>query len=333
MPERRSHLRLRTAKGISVKTAEQLQRMLLRLWSPSIHTAPLRGTSSKAVSLRLHDFGRAQALPLFFSAPLACAQTSRLTVGLSADPVVKREPIFNIPGVIAALCGVLVLIHGARVFLLNERQDTEVLLLFAFIPARYDSTAAILGNQWPGGVGSEVWTFVTYSFLHADWTHLLVNSIWLLPFGSAVARRFGVTRFLLFFAATSAAGALAQLAGDSGGRFVMIGASAAISGMMAAAMRFAFQRGGPLGFWRDGDEQAYRVPALPLAGVVRDPRVIGFVVVWFGVNLIFGIGSLSLGNGDQPIAWQAHVGGFLAGLLLFGLFDPAGRDALTAPDS
>ena len=57
----------------------------------------------------------------------------------------------------------------------------------------------------------------------------------------------------------------------------MIGASAAISGMMAAAMRFAFQRGGPLGLRRSGDATDYRVPAVPLSGVLRDPRVLIFL--------------------------------------------------------
>ena len=68
----------------------------------------------------------------------------------------------------------------------------------------------------------------------------------------------------------------------------MIGASAAISGTMAAAMRFAFQRGGPLGFRRSGDDSAYRVPAIPLIVVLRDPRVLAFLVVWFGINMLFG---------------------------------------------
>ena len=103
----------------------------------------------------------------------------------------------------------------------------------------------------------------------------------------------------------------------------MIGASAAVSGLMAAAMRFAFQRGGPLGILRGGDEEAYRVPAIPLSAVLRDGRVLMFLVVWFGINILFGLGSLSISGGEQPIAWEAHIGGFLAGLLLFSWFDPA----------
>jgi membrane associated rhomboid family serine protease len=235
---------------------------------------------------------------------------------------VKREPLFNIPPVIVAVLAVLALVHAVRIYVLSEQLDIEFLLTFAFIPARYD-TSIVLGGVLPGGFGAQLWTFVTYSLIHADWTHFGVNAVWLLPFGSAVARRFGPLRFLVFFAVTAAAGAALHLATHAGEQAPVIGASAAISGTMAAAMRFAFQRGGPLGFWRQGDEAAYRVPAIPLAGVLRDPRVLAFVVVWFGINILFGLGSLPLTGSDQVVAWQAHIGGFLAGLLLFSWFDPA----------
>jgi membrane associated rhomboid family serine protease len=234
--------------------------------------------------------------------------------------VVKREPLFNIPPVVAATILVLALVHCARTFLLNEQQDIEFLLTFAFIPARYDSSV-VLGGALPGG-GADVWTFVTYAFIHANWTHLGINAVWLLPFGSAVARRFGPERFLSFFAVTAAAGAALHLATHAGEQFPMIGASAAISGTMAAAMRFAFQRGGPLGLLRGADERAYRVPAIPLSGVLRDPRVLLFLVVWFGINILFGLGSFPITGSEQPVAWQAHIGGFLAGLFLFSWFDP-----------
>jgi membrane associated rhomboid family serine protease len=237
------------------------------------------------------------------------------------DPHVKREPLFNVPGVVIALLAVLALIHAGRTLLLSEDQDIEFLLTFAFIPARYD-TSVVLGGPLPGGFGAEIWTFVTYALIHASWMHFIVNSIWLLPFGSALARRFGTVRFLAFFAVTAAAGAGMHLATNAGTQFPMIGASAALSGMMAAAMRFAFQHGGPLGMLRGDDEAAYRVPALSLIGVFSDPRVLIFLAVWFGMNIIFGLGSLPLIGGDQPIAWQAHIGGFLAGLILFSWFDP-----------
>jgi membrane associated rhomboid family serine protease len=234
---------------------------------------------------------------------------------------VKREPLLNVPTVVAALLALFALIHAVRTYLLTESQDIEVLLAFAFIPARYDSSVLVQG--WPGGLGADIWTFVTYSFLHANWMHFGVNAVWFLPFGSAVARRFGTLRFLAFFAVTSAAGAALHLATHAGEQFPMIGASAAISGTMAAAMRFAFQRGGPLGILRSGDDDAYRVPALPLSGVLRDSRVLLFLVVWFGVNIVFGVGTFPSLTGGESVAWQAHIGGFFAGLLLFAWFDRA----------
>jgi len=235
---------------------------------------------------------------------------------------VKREPVFNIPPVIIGLLAVLALIHAVRAYLLTDEQDMQLLLTFAFIPSRYDTSA--LGGVLPGGFGAELWTFVTYALIHADWTHYGVNAVWLLPFGSAVARRFGTLRFILFFAVAAAAGAAMHLATHAGEDLPVIGASAAISGTMAAAMRFAFQRGGPLSFWRSGDASDYRVPAVPLGAALRDPRVLVFVVVWFGINILFGLGSLPMtGVGqDQVVAWQAHIGGFLAGLFLFSWFDP-----------
>jgi membrane associated rhomboid family serine protease len=234
----------------------------------------------------------------------------------------KREPIFNIPPVIVAVLGLLVFIHALRTLVLSEQQDIEFIYAFAFIPARYDASV-VLGGAVPGGAGAELWSFVTYSLIHADWTHLGVNSIWLLPFGSAVARRFGPWRFIAFFAVTAAAGAAMHLVTHAGEQNPMIGASAAISGTMAAALRFAFQRGGPLAFWRSGEPADYHVPALPLTGVLRDARVLAFLAAWFGINLVFGLGSFPglVGEG-QVVAWQAHIGGFLAGLLLFTWFDP-----------
>src|SRR5262249_1030111 len=97
--------------------------------------------------------------------------------------------------------------------------------------------------------------------------------------------------------------------------------SAPISGACAAATRFAFQRGGPLELWRDPAE-ASRVPAAPLAASLRDRRVIAFLLVWFGLNILFGVFSLGMPGVEQAIAWQAHIGGVLAGLLAFFPFDP-----------
>ena len=231
-----------------------------------------------------------------------------------------REPIFNVPTVVIATVAVLVLVHGFRMFVLTDRQDVEFLLDFAFIPARYGTDA---GGAFPGGFAADLWTFFSYAFIHADLMHLGLNLAWLVPFGTALARRFGPWRYIVFMLAMAAIGALAHLLTHLGEMEPMIGASAAISGAMAAAMRFVFQQDGPVGHWRDRSDAAYRVPAASLAATLRDPRFLLFLVVWLGLNALFGSGAVSFGTeAGQEIAWQAHVGGFFAGLLLFDAFDP-----------
>jgi membrane associated rhomboid family serine protease len=211
-------------------------------------------------------------------------------------------------------------IHGLRA-LLPPEWDQEVIWMFGFVPARYDST--VMASQFPGGLGADIWTFLTYSLLHANLTHIGFNVLWMLPFGSAVARRFGAVRFFGFFAVTAIAGALAHLITHQHEVAPMIGASAAVSGVMAASIRFAFQRGSFLTL-RHGDAQAAAcVPALPLLRALRDGRVLAFLGIWFGLNIVTGLGVIAIGGEDaHSIAWQAHIGGFFAGLLLFQLFDP-----------
>jgi membrane associated rhomboid family serine protease len=241
----------------------------------------------------------------------------------------RSEPIFNVPAVVIAVIAACVFVHLARVYVLSDEEDIDFLITFAFIPARYSSASA-LGAELPGGWAADVWTFISYAFIHGNATHLVVNSIWLLPFGSALARRLGTVRFLAFFAATAAAGAAVHLAANFGSEQPVIGASAAISGFMAASVRFAFQRGGPLDMLRGGDADSYRVPAVPLSAALRDRRIVVFLGAWFALNILFGLGTVAMPGMEQAVAWQAHIGGFLAGLLLFALFDPV---AAPQPDS
>jgi membrane associated rhomboid family serine protease len=232
--------------------------------------------------------------------------------------VKSSEPMFNVPPVVVGTIAAFIIIQFGRQFLLSDEDNIDFLLWFSFIPARYAPTLE------PDIVlpGADVWTFVTYAFIHGNWVHLAVNSVWLLPFGTVVARRFGGPRYLAFFAITAVVGAAAHLVTNWGAILPMVGASAAISGFMAAATRFAFQQGGPLDSWRHHDPESYLIPAAPLSVALRNPRVFAFVGVWFGLNLLFGIGGAALPGADEAVAWQAHIGGFLAGLLLFPLFDP-----------
>lgn len=234
-------------------------------------------------------------------------------------PASSAPPIFNLPPAVAATSAFLVLVHVLR-SLVSRDTDLEILLWFAFVPARYDPSLAI--QPLPGGVAADAWTFVSYALLHGDAMHLIVNLVWFLAFGSAVAWRFGTVRFAIFLAVTAAAGAAAHLLTNFGEFVPLVGASAAISGAMAASLRFVFEIGGPLGVFRAGGRGAFLVPAAPLSRALQNPQVLAFLAIWFLINLGFGLGTLPDDLASGAIAWQAHIGGFLAGLLLFPMFDP-----------
>lgn len=257
----------------------------------------------------------------------------------------QREKIFNVPGVVLAIIATLALTHGAREYVLNDAQDAWLLQHFAFVPGRltYLIDPAGVADVFAGfsgargrvleesgrfflGDGSlQWWTFLTYSALHADWVHFGVNSVWLAAFGTPVARRFGAARFVALFAVTAIAGAAVHYGLHRFDLNPVVGASAAVSGAMAAACRFVFQPNGPLGEgfnFGSGEDAAYRQPAAPILHIFTNSRTMPFILLWFGVNFLFGISAGSLGISDNPIAWEAHVGGFLAGLFLFDLFDP-----------
>ena len=241
---------------------------------------------------------------------------------LTDDPRRGREPpAFNVPGVVLALLAFMAAIHAARYFI-SPGLDFQLIATFAFIPARYVSGA--FGPVFPGGIAADIWTWVTYSLLHADTTHIVVNSIWFVAFGSPVARRFGTARFLALSVAASAAGAAAHLAThlDSGEVVPVIGASAVVSAYMGAAVRFVFDGLSGLGGLGAADDRLTKAPAKPLLRSLRNPPMLGFLLVWFAVNLVFGIGAGHFSGEAAGVAWEAHIGGFLMGLIGFRLFDP-----------
>lgn len=229
-----------------------------------------------------------------------------------------RQPAFNLPTVVTGLVAVLIAIHAGRVLLLGNTANAELILNFAFIPVR-ETSPGVLAAVAPWLPGARIWSFLTYAFLHGSWGHVLLNSLWLVAFGAPVGWRFRGPRFLAYTAVGAIAGAAFHMAFNWYDATPMIGASAGISAVMAGACRFAFTTGGPM--WSMHGTDAYRRPAAPLLVIARDGRVIAFVVIWFGINLVFGLtGGAGLSSG--AIAWDAHIGGFVAGLLLFPWFDP-----------
>lgn len=231
----------------------------------------------------------------------------------------QRERIFNIPKATKTLIFALT---AAQFIIVYAPPGFSQWLsaTFAFIPAR----VTIEG-------GAEYATMVTYSFLHGDWTHLVVNALALAAFGTPVERRFGSARYLLFLAASAFAGALLFLALHPYEIAPVVGASGAISGTMGAIVRFAFTPGAQLANDRRGPRAPYdeEPSSTSLSQLPLNRQAMFFLIAWVTANLLFGAFPQAAGA-SSAIAWEAHVGGFLFGLLSFHYFDRAGRHALSS---
>ncbi len=264
-----------------------------------------------------------------------------------------RERIFNVPPVVLGLVAVLVVIQ-ALLGAVSPLTQFRILAHFAFVPGRFtfafdpalvnaafDAASerdAQLGTFFLGDGRPLWWTPLTYAFLHGGWAHVGVNCLWLVAFGAAVARRFGTARFLVFCAVCAVAGALTHYLTHMADLQPVVGASAVVSGTMAAIVRFAFQPGAPLGaglgFSERGADHVYRLPALPLREVISNRNAITFLAFWFLANFLFGVFPALTGMADATIAWEAHIGGFLVGFFGFKWFDPpapAGEPEKPAP--
>jgi membrane associated rhomboid family serine protease len=219
----------------------------------------------------------------------------------------SREPFLRAPATVLWLIAVILAAHAIRVSLPSAWSE-QVLQTYAFVPARYSATLPIHMPQLPGLLGKVV-PFVSYLFVHADFGHAGINCLWLLAFGPVVARRLGPAKFLGLFFLCGVLAAVVHLAANWGDRLPVIGASGAISGLMAAGIRILY---GSRSFLF-GD---YR----PLAPVFSR-SVLFFSATWVVVNIVFGVTNIGVTSQAAVVAWVAHLGGYFAGLFAVGLFD------------
>jgi membrane associated rhomboid family serine protease len=224
----------------------------------------------------------------------------------------SREPFLNAPATVFWLIGALVVAHVVRV-MLPPPWPEYLLFEFAFIPARY-SEAALAASGIPApGLVDQVIPFISYMFLHGDYVHLGINSLWLFAFGPIAAKRLKATKFLLFFLLCGIVAAATHLAAYFGAVEQVVGASGAVSGLMGAAIRIFYGR---LMYGR-------HMPAgetLPLAPLFSRP-ILGFTLVWLIANFVAGATGLGLTDTTASIAWVAHLGGYFAGLVAITVLD------------
>ncbi len=216
----------------------------------------------------------------------------------------EHQRALNIPNSIVAVLAACFMIHIARNHVLSENSNLHILFYGAFIPARYAESP-----------GWEAFTSpVTYSFLHGSFGHLLNNSVWLVAFGSPVAKAMSNLRFALFWIACSMIAALFHYLADPSSVAPMIGASGAVAGMMGAAARSGFR----LRADAESDDQALMLP--PIKRVLRSRTVLMFLGLYILINVGIGVFGATDGSPVANIAWQAHIGGLVAGFVLLPLF-------------
>ncbi|MFZ5595445.1 MAG: rhomboid family intramembrane serine protease [Bacillota bacterium] len=148
-------------------------------------------------------------------------------------------------------------------------------------------------------------TFITSIFLHGGWMHVLGNMLFLWVFGDNVEGRLGHLRYLLFYLAVGVIGGLTQVFMNPVSEVPVIGASGAVAGVLGA-YAVSFPRA--------------RVLALVFIIIMEIPASV-FLVLWFVLQLFNG--TASLGGAANSVAWWAHVGGFIMGILLVKLMAPA----------
>jgi membrane associated rhomboid family serine protease len=149
----------------------------------------------------------------------------------------------------------------------------------------------------------------TSMFWHGGWGHLLGNMLYLWIFGDNVEDRLGHGRFLLFYVGCGLAAALTQVALSPESTLPTVGASGAIAGVLGAYL-ISFPRS--------------RVLTLFIVWLVEIPAV-AYLAIWFVMQLLSGVASLGQPDGMGGVAWWAHVGGFVAGIVAVAVFSPPAR--------
>ena len=228
----------------------------------------------------------------------------------------NHEPMFNLPRVIMVFILLSVGIYVGRTWYLGGDGAATFLLTFCFTPMRYQYLVS--GDGFPGGWPAGLWSPFTYVFLSPTLQSLIFDMLWLAAFGTAVARRFGPWRFVLFTAAAAAIGAGLFWLLTGGGETVLLGPNFVVAALLGAAIRFIYSAG-LVGILTLGGD-AWRQPALGIVEMWSNIRVLQLLGFIFAANALFAILYASSGLDGRALLQNAL--GYIVGILLFSLFDP-----------
>ena len=179
----------------------------------------------------------------------------------------------------------LLILANFIVFFIELTGGDPFIYSWSFIPAYFVANPA---GEWV--------TIFTAMFMHAGWLHILGNMLYLWIFGDNVEDRLGHGKFLIFYLLCGVAATFAQMASDPTSNVITLGASGAIAGVLASYL-VLFPR--------------QRVRVLVISFVVPLPAII-VIGLWFILQVFSQAGSTAASG----VAYMAHIGGFIAGLVL-----------------
>jgi membrane associated rhomboid family serine protease len=213
---------------------------------------------------------------------------------LNDDNPIHSTPVATVTFIIA--CCMVFLYQGS---LLSSRGEIFI-YLYGAIPAVLFGQAALPPEVMAIPAAA---TVLTSMFLHGSWMHLIGNMLYLWIFGNNIEDVMGSVKFVIFYLLCGAIAALSHALTDPISTVPMVGASGAISGVLGAYL-LLFPHARVLLF-------------APLIGTTYVPAgiVLGF---WFVMQILSG--GASLGSQGGGVAFFAHIGGFVAGMILIGFF-------------
>jgi membrane associated rhomboid family serine protease len=198
------------------------------------------------------------------------------------------------------LINILLIVANVLAFIYETRMNPATLKGFIF------TWGLIPSHLWSDP--SSAWTTIfTAMFLHGGWLHI-INNMWVLfLFGDNVEARMGSIRYLIFYLLSGTAAGILQAYILPGSAVPMIGASGAIAGVLGAYL-ILFPR----------SRIASLVPILFIFTIIEIPAFV-FLLFWFVSQLYSGLLAIP-GGGGSGIAWWAHIGGFIFGVVMVSFF-------------
>lgn len=206
---------------------------------------------------------------------------------------------------IITVCSVIFLFEKS----LPISQLTEFFYVYGVVPARFTNPTWAASMHFPPDAE---YVFITHLFIHGGWIHIIFNMWFLWIFGDNIEDVMGPLRFLLFYLTCGVVAIFVNMLFNPSSTAPVVGASGAIAGIMGAYF-LLYPHAKVLTL----------IPIVIIPFFFYLPAVF-FLLLWVGIQVVLGIAALS-GHASNSVAWWAHIGGFISGVLLLPLFRKKNR--------